>query len=54
MFDNGQLVEYGTHNSLLDKNGAYAHLFEVQAQYYKEEQKKKEIEAYESEVAFNE
>lgn len=54
MFDNGQLVEYGTHNSLLVKNGAYAHLFEVQAQYYKEEQKKKEIEAYESEVAFNE
>lgn len=36
MFKNGELVEYGTHKSLLDKNGEYAKMFEVQAQYYKE------------------
>ncbi len=54
MFENGSLIEYGTHESLLKSGGAYAHLFEVQAQYYKEEQKKKEMEAYESEVAFSE
>lgn len=54
MFENGGLIEYGTHDSLLNSGGAYAHLFEVQAQYYKEEQKKKEAEAFESEVAFSE
>lgn len=54
MFENGQLIEYGTHDSLLNSNGAYAHLFDVQAQYYKEEQEKKNIEAFESEVAFSE
>ncbi|NLC93139.1 MAG: ABC transporter ATP-binding protein [Treponema sp.] len=36
MFMNGNLVEYGTHESLLQKNGEYAHMFEVQAQYYKD------------------
>lgn len=37
MFEDGKLIEYGTHTSLLEAGGAYAHMFEVQAQYYKEE-----------------
>jgi len=36
MFMEGKLVEYGTHESLLKQCGEYAHMFEVQAQYYKE------------------
>lgn len=39
MFKDGRIVEYGTHKQLLDKNGEYAKLFEVQAQYYKENNK---------------
>ncbi len=33
MLDKGKLVEYGTHNELLAKNGKYAEMFAVQAQY---------------------
>lgn len=36
MFSNGELAEYGTHDELIQKKGAYAKLFEVQAQYYRE------------------
>ena len=36
MFMDGQLAEYGTHDELMARNGEYAHLFDVQAQYYRE------------------
>ncbi len=32
----GKIVEEGTHESLMDKGGEYAQLFEVQSRYYKE------------------
>lgn len=34
MFKDGELCEYGTHESLMEKNGAYAAMFRLQAQYY--------------------
>ncbi len=37
MFQNGSMVEYGTHEELLKKNGAYGEMFRIQAQYYREE-----------------
>ncbi len=36
MFMEGQMVEYGTHEELLKKNGPYANMFDLQAQYYVE------------------
>lgn len=43
MFAEGELVEYGTHQSLLAKGGAYAEMFQVQAQYYVEEKAEQEV-----------
>lgn len=40
MFADGEMKEYGTHEELMEKNGVYAELFRVQAQYYVEEAKK--------------
>lgn len=34
MFKEGRLIESGTHEELLNKDGAYAEMFRVQAQYY--------------------
>ena len=37
LFEDGRLTELGTHDGLMEKGGAYAKLFSVQAQYYREE-----------------
>lgn len=34
MFEDGTIVEEGTHNELMAKNGKYAYMFQIQSQYY--------------------
>lgn len=36
MFEDGRLVELGSHDELMAQKGKYAEMFNVQAQYYKE------------------
>ncbi len=36
VFANGEIVERGTHEELLEQNGVYSELFHMQAQYYRE------------------
>lgn len=38
-FQEGKLLEWGTHDELIRRGGAYANLFAVQARYYQEEVK---------------
>lgn len=40
MFENGEIIEQGTHQELMEKNGQYAEMFRCQAKYY---QQNKEI-----------
>jgi ATP-binding cassette subfamily B protein len=35
VLEGGRIVEWGTHDELVDRGGRYAHLFETQAQYYR-------------------
>ena len=37
MLEKGTLIEEGTHAELMERNGKYADMFAVQAQYYKEQ-----------------
>ena len=34
MLENGEVVEYGSHKELMEKNGKYADMFRKQAQNY--------------------
>lgn len=36
MFENGEIIEQGTHQELMQQEGQYAEMFRVQAQYYQE------------------
>lgn len=38
VFDNGGLIEYGTHKELYNKGGVYTDMFDKQAQFYRYEQ----------------
>lgn len=42
MFEDGTIVEEGTHEELMAKNGKYAYMFGIQSQYYDEKQKNSE------------
>lgn len=35
LLERGQITEEGSHQALLEKGGAYAHLYEIQSQYYR-------------------
>lgn len=37
VFDNGQVVEYGTHKELYAKGGIYTEMFDNQAEFYRDE-----------------
>lgn len=41
LLEHGEIIEEGTHESLLAERTRYAELFEVQSQYYKEESERK-------------
>ncbi|MDP4087995.1 MAG: ABC transporter ATP-binding protein [Bacillota bacterium] len=41
LLENGEIVEEGTHESLMEAKGRYAHMFEIQSRYYKEEENQK-------------
>ncbi len=36
MFENGQLIEHGSHEQLMKGNGKYAEMYNIQAKYYSE------------------
>lgn len=45
MFADGHMAEYGTHDELIARNGEYARMFDVQAQYYRENEEGGEQDA---------
>jgi len=38
MFKDGEMIEYGSHDELMKMRGEYAHMFEIQAQYYQRQE----------------
>ena len=42
LLENGRITEQGSHEELMEKNGAYARLFAVQGKYYRKEESGKE------------
>ena len=36
MFEDGEIVERGTHRELMEQNGKYAEMFRCQAKYYQQ------------------
>lgn len=36
MFENGEIIEEGTHQELMELDGQYAEMFQCQAKYYQE------------------
>ncbi len=42
LLEGGQIVESGTHAALMEQGGRYAQLYEMQSQYYKDQQKEEE------------
>lgn len=38
MLKDGEMIEYGSHDKLMESGGEYAHMFELQAQYYQKEE----------------
>lgn len=38
MFEDGRIIEEGTHEQLIKANGKYRNMFQIQAQYYKDKE----------------
>ena len=36
MLKDGKIIENGSHDELMAKNGEYAYMFEIQSHYYKQ------------------
>ncbi len=52
MFDGGKIKEQGTHDELMEKNGEYAYMYQVQAQYYQENSNEGDEAVREGEVEY--
>lgn len=44
MFENGGIIELGNHEELMKKKGKYYEMFEMQACYYREKNKKRQVQ----------
>ena len=44
MLEEGRLIEQGTHGELMEQNGKYAHMYQMQAKNYQPEESDLEVE----------